>query len=248
MNSVNYLSLGYKLDEVNTIGMRSYFGLNMGPDAANRNQITDDLEALTFSRKVDGIFGSEKFSPTFFVFLPTSEALRSIRSNGILRADAEITWNLNPRWATIVYVSARQSFVPRPEIKKEAPADDSASQASVGTPASEGPAKDIAVPAASQSLTSLIYTAALAYNVNDSIQPYALMGFRHRGLTAEGMKSVQDTALPEVGVNLGINKHFNAAIAISQEVALKEEGVIVNDRKWLAADELTYNFIMAISL
>lgn len=249
MASVNYLSVGFKIDEKSTLGMRSYFGLNMGPEVANRNQITDDIEAITFSQEVDGIFGSEKFSPMFFAFLPTNEALRSIRSNGILRADAEITWNLNPRWATVVYVSGRQSFVPRPEITKEvASTDSSAAQASIGTPALAGEGKDVAVLAAKQSLSSLVYAASLAYNVNDKVQPYAQLGFRHRGLTAEGMKSVEDTAMPEVGVNLGINKHLNMALAVNQEVALKQEGVIVNERNWLAADQLTYNLVMAISL
>lgn len=192
--ALNYAGFGYKLNPQNRIGVRQYFTLNHdGDKGVDKTTMNDTV--LTYTRSdLSGIFNSDKVSPTFWYYIPTSTASRDMNSNGNLRMDLEVPWTLTPKWTVSYYFNPRQNLIPNGTI--------------VDAEGKESPVF---------AKTTLIHYGILYYNFSDAISTYGYAGYIHRWKTAAATLTDQE-ALLALGASfnlLGGKINLNPEISVT---------------------------------
>ncbi len=227
---INFAGVGYEIAKDTKLGVRQYFAFDIGRESSGYAET--QFSILTLGTKFAGIAGSEPIAPLFWYYLPTKTAIENVYSkvtplehNGIIRADAEIAWTLNPKWQVSYYLNPRQSIVP----KAQAYVDNATGKTKI-----------------MESTTTLIHYGYLYYNVNDAIQPYGYVGMDNRMRTSD-QTSIRDHALLAIGANfttLGGKLILNPEIY--NKVVLKEDGKYAEAPRWLQNDDLTYQMTAAL--
>ncbi len=230
VSTINYVGAGYKVTPDTKLGVRQYVAYNHTPGESNKGSLS--WAAVTAGTKVSGLLGSEAIAPMFWYYVPTASTLKNILNtdetvahNGILRMDAEIAWNLNPKWTVSYYLNPRQSIIAN----------------NVSYTDRKGKKTDL------ESTTTLLHFGYLYYNVSDAIQPYASIGMDHRATTAD-MRSIKDHAMLAVGANFTmLEGKFILNPEISNIVPLKTDGVYASAPRWLQSEDLAYELTAAVS-
>lgn len=245
----NIAGVSYKLSKNEKVALKQYWHQGVGPKTtAADNKMT--WAVLQYSTKIKGIFGSDEIAPLFWYYIPTAQnrdlenGLPNGRldSNGIFRADIEVPWTLTPKWTVSYYFNPRQSLIP----------------------GKQGVYEDGNLAAVKETTTTLLHYGFAYYNVNDVIQPYAALGFRHEFLTVDGFENTKNFAHPVVGCNFTFNKNIVLSTEINQDPS---PGVPLTSTKysetspgqfsrttqsestgWLDSHNFNYEVILAISI
>lgn len=224
-----YAGVTYRTNDENTFGVRQYLNYNFAPAEATGaadNRAEMSWTTLTFTRKFDGIFGSDKISPMFWYYLPTHQSARDVDHNGIFRLDVEFDWTINPKWTVGYYLNPRQSFVPGNRFAAGADGKQSAVE----------------------STTNIYHWAIAYYNVSDKFQPYAFIGANHQFRTNDGMRSKLDKAVAAIGAQYSIGKNIILNPEIDAEEVLTTEGEVQTaSARWLQNDDFTYLMTAVVS-
>ncbi|MBL7671690.1 MAG: hypothetical protein JNM39_14485 [Bdellovibrionaceae bacterium] len=252
----NIAGVNYKLSKNEKIAFKQYWDQAVGPKATPEDNKMS-WAVMQYSTKTKGILGSDEIAPLFWYYIPTAQnrdlenGLPNGRldSNGGFRADIEVPWTLTPKWTVSYYFNPRQSLMPGKQVVYE---KDEESGKFVG--------KKLA-----QTTTTLLHYGFAYYNVNDVVQPYAALGFRHDFLTLDGFANTRNFALPVVGCNFTFNKNVVLSAEINQDspnlgVPLTSTKYIETspgqfDRitqsesnAWLDSHNFNYEVILAISI
>ncbi len=123
--SVNVLSAGYKVTELDKITVAGQFEFNRIPREQDRQDWNDGYTpldpylALTHSLKT-GVLGSDPFSVMARYYFPIESSSHwSFKQagyiNGVFRIDSEIQWTISKMFAASVYFNPRLYFKPASE-------------------------------------------------------------------------------------------------------------------------------------
>jgi hypothetical protein len=227
VSTVSYLGASYKVTATEKVGVRQYFNHAYDPNAA-KNFETSDLQqsftVATVSTKTKGIFGSDDISPMFWYYLPghTAEETNFGKDMdnfyGILRADVEVAWTLNPKWSVSYYANPRQTLgAEDTEAKFEA-------------------------------TSRLVHYANVYYNISDSAQIYGNVGFDNRMSTSKATSLRDDylSAVGLYMTFFGGKLAINPEISVTTN--LKKNGVAAQDQELYKKENIGYIIGTAISL
>jgi hypothetical protein len=201
----NIAGVNYKLSKNEKIAFKQYWDQAVGPKATPAdNKVT--WAVFQYSTKFKGILGSDDIAPLFWYYIPTAQnrllengfADERYTVTGVLRADIEVPWTLTPKWTVSYYFNPRQSLVPGQQAVKN----------------DDGSFKSV-----KETTTTLLHYAFAYYNVNDVVQPYAALGFKHEFITNDSFANTSNVALPVLGCNFTLSKN----VVISTEI--NEDGV-----------------------
>lgn len=251
VESVNYLTAGYKLSDTDKLSFRQYWTQSFKQDA-ERTDMRVSWLTVNYSTKWNGILGSKEFSPMFWYYIPTgyNQVLETglpggdqVDHYGIFRLDAEIPWELSPKWTASLYLNPRQRIisggtdVAKYKLNKDTGAYD---------------ISEVAV-----SNTELTQYAYLYYNFTDSFQVFGYMGARVLLATSQGFENFRTQGLPGVGLNWDANKNITLSAEINQEVMVKNSKYNLDKKEFLReeasnryfdSNDYTYELILALRL
>ena len=147
MKTTNGVGFTYKTSETSKWGVRQYFTYLRDVDAGSKFERSNSV--VTYSRKVNGILGSDDIVPVVWYYLPVTEKAIAERSNGKMRLTAYVNWTLNPKVGVTYFFDPRQGFTP----------------SSIGEDGSER-----------FSHTTLVHGLSVSYSLSDSISFYQGVG------------------------------------------------------------------------
>lgn len=221
-STTNYVGASYNLSAVDKVYAKHYFSYVAAPEKTGKTEVMDAV--LQYSTKTGGLLGSEAISPWLWYYAPTSELSREIHSNGKVRLNAEPMWGLTPRWKVSYYFSPRQTFIP-----------ESTTQVTGSSKAEDYFSK-----------TSLTHQANLYYFFNDKIQAYVYGGLAHGWNTTKGTY-VDEDVISAVGSYM----QFGDLLLnpeVSNSVHIREKAEATNNSRFWQAEDLTYTFVMTLSI
>lgn len=253
VDAINLVALSYKLNKETKVGIRQYWNQGFGPKVADGGT---SWTVATLNTKAKGVLGSDDLAPMFWYYMPTTfnrdlnnglPDNEQIKHYGIFRMDLEIPWTITPKWTASYYLNPRQQFVANGE-RRYSLID------------AENPGKGYQAVATAVSTTDFIHYAYLYYNVNDNIQPYVYLGFRHKFATGRGFENFNNQGLPGIGSSFVVNKNISIVAEVNQFVNLGNFKYNANGDKevsgpaagtvngWLDPKDLTYELVLSLSL
>lgn len=244
-----YLGASYKVTEKSAVGVRQYFNHTHTPGQdSSVDGIKQDWTALTFSTSTKGILGSDDIAPFFRYYLPNDVVEKATYKKdlenfyGILRLDAVVAWTLNPKWTVSYVFSPRQSLGAKQDTNLEEAKDEN------GNPMTNEMGQKLYKQYYFAPTTKLVHYGAVAYNVNDNIQPYFTAGMTHAVETGI-VKSQLDNADLALGAYF---MFFGGKLLINPEIGntveLKKEGKTAAAPRWLQSQDISYSLTSVISL
>ncbi|AZZ36795.1 hypothetical protein CIK05_08325 [Bdellovibrio sp. qaytius] len=225
--TINYVGASYKITATEKVGLRQYYTYDYNPHPGKdfeSSDIKQSFTVATITTKTKGILGSDDISPMFWYYMPGHDAeVNNFKKDmdnfaGILRADVEINWTLNPKWSASYYLNPRQTLGAK---------DDEAGFAAT---------------------TRLIHYANLYYNVSDDTQLYVNAGFDHKMTsenltsTSDTYLSAAGASFGFFGGKLNINPEVSVA------TPLKSKGAAAKSQDLYNKENIGYAFVTAISL
>ncbi len=234
LETINYIGASYKVTGTEKVGLRQYYTYDYvqhpGKDFES-SDIKQSFTVATISTKTKGILGSDDIAPMFWYYMPGHTAeINNFGADldgfaGILRADAEIAWTLNPKWSVSYYMNPRQTLGAKESFTKE--------------DGKEG---------SFEATSRLNHYGYVYYNVSDATQLYANIGFEHR-MTTANLTSTSDSYLSAAGASFSF---FGGKLNLNPEVSittpLKSGGVAAKSQKLYNKENIYYAFVTAISL
>lgn len=234
LETINYIGASYKITGTEKVGLRQYYTYDYDPKSEKEFETSDinqSFTVATISTKAKGILGSEDIAPVLWYYMPGHTAEETNFGAdldgfaGILRADAEIAWTLNPKWSVSYYMNPRQTLGSK-ETYTTASGKESTFEAT----------------------SRLIHYGYVYYNVSDATQLYANVGFDHK-MTTGNLTSTSDSYLSAAGASFSF---FGGKLNLNPEVSvttpLKSGGVAAKSQKLYNKENIYYAFVTAISL
>lgn len=235
ISSTNYIGGSYKITATEKVGVRQYYTYSYDPNAAKNFESSDlnqSFTVATISTKTKGILGSDEIAPMFWYYAPGHTAEETNFGKdldgfaGILRADVEIAWTLNPKWSVSYYMNPRQTLG----------ATETYTNANTGKQATF------------EATSRLVHYANIYYNITDVSQVYANAGMDNR-MSTDDLTSTNDDYLSAVGLYMTF---FGGKLAINPEVSvttnLKRNGVAAQDQELYKKENISYALGTSISL
>lgn len=227
IGTLNYVAGSYKITATEKVGLRQYYAYDYKADNEKEfktSDINQSFTVATVSTKTKGILGSDDIYPMFWYYMPGKMAeetnFKKDMDNfyGILRADVEIAYTLNPKWSASYYLNPRQTFGAKDDEAKF------------------------------EASSRLIHYASLYYNVSDSTQIYANAGFDNRmsserlTSTSDAYLSSVGASMSFLGGKL------NVVPEIGVYTALKSGGKAATEQELYKKENVTYTLVTVIAL
>lgn len=234
ISTTNYIGASYKITATEKLGLRQYYTYDHDQTSEKNFESSDIKQSFTVATlgtKTKGILGSDDIAPVFWYYMPGHTAeINNFGHDmddfyGILRADVEIAWTLNPKWTVSYYLNPRQTLGAKTEFTKEN-----------------------GKPGSFEASSRLIHYGYVYYNQTDATQFYGYAGFDHKMTTAT-MTSTSDTYLSGVGI---YSTFFGGKLALNPEVAVatptKSAGVATAEQELYKKENISYVLATVISL